>query len=95
MMIPQNKNVCQLVWNLYTAVEGSELYCYNTEGNRNSAVSKVSYKMDVTRLEQCSYIKIPYCKGEMLENATVSLWKLWGTMPFCTELSNISSSQYG
>jgi hypothetical protein len=50
MMIPQNKNVCQLVWLLYinTAVEGSRLYCYNTEGNRNSVVSKVSCRMDVT-----------------------------------------------
>ena len=36
MMTPQNKNVRQLVWHLYyvdTAVEGSELYCYNTEGD--------------------------------------------------------------
>jgi hypothetical protein len=41
-MIPQNKNVRQLVWDLKyvdTAVEGSELYCYNTEGDRNSIVS--------------------------------------------------------
>ena len=33
-MIPQNKNVRQLVWHLQyvdTAVEGSELYCHNTE----------------------------------------------------------------
>ena len=36
MMIPQNKNVRQLV---ETAVEGGgELYCYNTEGDRNSIV---------------------------------------------------------
>jgi hypothetical protein len=44
MMIPQNKNVLQLVWHLYvdTAVEGSELYCYNTEGDRNSIVSQAS-----------------------------------------------------
>ena len=37
MIIPQNKNVHQLVLQKYvdTAVEGSELYCYNTEGDRN------------------------------------------------------------
>ena len=57
MMIPQNKNVCQLVWHLYvdTAVEGSELYCYNTEGDRNTVVSQESCRMDVTRLEQSAY----------------------------------------
>ena len=34
MMIPQNKNLRQLVWHFYvdTAVEESELYCYNTRG---------------------------------------------------------------
>ena len=50
MMIPQN-NVCQLVWQLYnidTAVEGSELYCYNIEDDRNSVVSQASCIMDVT-----------------------------------------------
>ena len=57
MMIPQNKNVRQLVWHLQyvdTALEGSELYCYNTEGDRISAVSQASCRMDVTRLEQPS-----------------------------------------
>ena len=46
----------QLVWHLYvdTAVEGSELYCYNTEGNRISVVSKASCRM----VEQCAYIKL-------------------------------------
>ena len=34
-----------------TAVEGSELYCYNTEGNRNSVVSQVSSRMGRTLLE--------------------------------------------
>ena len=51
-MISQNKNVCKLVWhseNVDIAVEGSELYCYNTEGNRNT--SQVSYRMDVIQLE--------------------------------------------
>ena len=41
MMIAQN-NVRQLVWHLLyvdTAVEDSEIYCYNTEGDRNSYVS--------------------------------------------------------
>ena len=41
-----------------TAVEGSELYFYNTEGNRNSVVSQASCRMVVTRLEPCAYIKI-------------------------------------
>ena len=66
MTIPQNKNVSQLVCNFYyvdTAVEGSELYCYNTEGDRNSVVSQASCRMDVTRLEQCAYS---------------GLWMLWG-----------------
>ena len=31
-------------------VENSELYCYNTEGDRISVVSQVTCKMDVTRL---------------------------------------------
>ena len=46
MMIPQNKNVCQLVCHLYldTAV-GSEL-----EGDRNSILSQASCRMDVTRI---------------------------------------------
>ena len=41
MMIPQNKNVCQLVWHFQyvnTAVEGSELYYYNSEGDVNLVV---------------------------------------------------------
>ena len=40
MMIPQNKNVRQLVWHLHidTAVEGSELYYYNTEDNKKSVL---------------------------------------------------------
>ena len=50
VMIPQNKNVHQQVWHLY--VDGSELYCYNTEGERNSVVSYALSSMDVTRLEQ-------------------------------------------
>ena len=39
---PQNKNVCQTVWHLYvdTVVHNSELYCYNTESNRNSVESQ-------------------------------------------------------
>ena len=54
MTITQNKNVRQLVWNLQyvdTAVEGSGLYCYNTECDRNSVESQASCRMDVTRLE--------------------------------------------
>ena len=35
-----------------TGVEGRELYCYNTEGDRNSVASQESCRMDVTRLEQ-------------------------------------------
>ena len=52
-MITLNKNARQLVWQLYVdnAVEGSELECYNTEGDRNSVVSQASCRMDVTFLE--------------------------------------------
>ena len=42
MMILQNKTVRQLVWHLQyvdTAVEGSEFYSYNTEGDRTVEVS--------------------------------------------------------
>ena len=46
-----------------TAVGGSEVYCYNTEDNRNSIISKASCKMDVTRLEQRAYIKIVVLRG--------------------------------
>ena len=54
-----------LVWHLYvdTAVEGTELYCYNTKGDRNSIVSQVSCSMNVTRLEQRAYIKIAVLRG--------------------------------
>ena len=44
----------QIVWNLWyadIAVEGSELYCHKTEGNKNSDVSQVSCIMDVNRPE--------------------------------------------
>ena len=57
----RNKNVHQLVRHLYHidhAVQGSELFCYNTEDNRNSC------RIDVTRLEQCVYIKIAILRGE-------------------------------
>jgi hypothetical protein len=33
------------------AIKGSELYCYNTEGDRNSVVSQARCRIDVTRLE--------------------------------------------
>ena len=32
-------------------MEGSELYCYNIESDRNSVVSQASCRIDVTRLE--------------------------------------------
>ena len=44
-MVSQNKNVRQLVWHLKyvdSGVEGSEFYCYNTEGGINSIVSQAS-----------------------------------------------------
>ena len=53
-MIPQNKNMRQLVWYLYyvdTAVKGSVLYCYNTEGDRNAVVSQASFRMGWALLE--------------------------------------------
>ena len=34
------------------------------------------------------------CEEEMLENATVSSWRPWGTMPFCTELSGVGPPHY-
>jgi hypothetical protein len=41
-MITQNNNIRRLLWHLYVdiAVEGSDLYCYNIEGDRNTVVSK-------------------------------------------------------
>jgi hypothetical protein len=52
-MIPQNKNVRKLVWHLHVdaRVEGSEVYCYNTEGGGNSVVSQASFRMEWTLLE--------------------------------------------
>ena len=60
MMIPKNKNVCQLLWHLYvdTAIQGSKTYCYNTEVYTHSVVSLASLRMDVTRLGQRAYRKI-------------------------------------
>ena len=58
MLIPQNKNVRQLVWHfwyVYTAVEDSEFYCYNKEGDRNSIGSQALCRMDMTELEQRAY----------------------------------------
>ena len=66
MMIPQNKNVGQLVWHLQyvdTAVEGSKLYYYNTKSDRNSIVSQASCRMHVTRLGQRDYIKLVVMRG--------------------------------
>ena len=63
-MIPQNKNVRQLVWALVvldTAAEGNDLY-YN-EGDITSVESQESCRMDVTRLKQLAYS---------------GLWTLWG-----------------
>ena len=57
MMIPQNKDVRLLVWHLkyvHTEVEVSELYCYNTKGDRSLVVSQVSCRMDVTRYSTAS-----------------------------------------
>ena len=34
-----------------TTIEDSVLYCFNTEGDRNSVVSQVSCRMDMTQLE--------------------------------------------
>ena len=47
-MIPQNKNVHQLAWHVDPAVEGSEIYCYNTEGDSNSVASQESCRWMVT-----------------------------------------------
>ena len=50
-MMPQNKNVRQLVWYVDTVVEGSELYSYNTEGDKSSVVSQASCRIGWTLLE--------------------------------------------
>jgi hypothetical protein len=42
-MLPQNMNVHQL--KVDSAIDGSELYCYNPEGDRNSVASNVSCRM--------------------------------------------------
>jgi hypothetical protein len=45
-MIPKNINMRQIVWHLQyvdTAVEGSELRCYNTEGYRNSVKRRAEW----------------------------------------------------
>ena len=66
-MIPQNKNVRQLILHFQyvdTSVEGSGLYCYNKECDKDSVVSHASSRMDVSRTEQRAYS---------------GLWTLWGT----------------
>ena len=71
-------NVHQLVWHLSyidSAVEGSYLYSYTTEGNRNLQLSQVLCRIDVTRLKQHAYIKIAVlqernareCHSELVE----------------------------
>jgi hypothetical protein len=54
---------------LDTAVEGSQLYFYNTEGDRNSVVSQASYIIDLTHKRACPHQEME----EMLENSTVTL----------------------
>jgi hypothetical protein len=51
-MIPQNKNVRHLKY-VDTAVEGCELYFYNTVGYRNSVVSQASCRMDDATKTAC------------------------------------------
>ena len=56
----------QLAWYLHyvdTAVEGSELYYYKTEGDKISDLSQASCRMDVTRLEQSAFIKRAVLEG--------------------------------
>ena len=58
MIITKNKNVRQLVCQLQyveTAVEGYELYYYNTEDDIYPVVSQAFCEIDVTRLEQRVY----------------------------------------
>jgi hypothetical protein len=76
MMIPQNKNVRQLLWHLQytdTVVEGSELYSYNTESDRILVVSQVSCRMHVTRLELQVYINLLWRSMSSLHPSTVFL----------------------
>ena len=46
-----------------TLVEGSELYYYDTEDDKNSVVSQASCRMNETRLELRAYIKIAVLRG--------------------------------
>jgi hypothetical protein len=93
-MIPHNKNMRQLVWHLKhidNAVEGSELYFYNTEGDRILIVSQTSCRMDVTRLEWHAYIKIasPPCDSSLRKDIVPH-----GFHKVTVVFSSISLSQY-
>ena len=92
-MIPQNKNLRQLVWHLWyrdTAVEGNQLYCYNTEDDRNSVISQASCRMDVTRLEQRD-VGLPQAHCGILQHFSLAVGLflcrqavLVESYPFCT-----------
>ena len=94
MMIPQNKNVRQLVLHLYyvDTAEGSEIYCYNTDGIRNLIVSQASCRMDVTRLELRASVK----RGGSLRDSSVRKSIVpQGFHKLTVAFSSISPSQYG
>ena len=62
-----------LVVRKHCSREGSELYCYNTKGDRNSVVDQASFRMDMTRLEQRAYIKIAVLRGRNSRDCTSEL----------------------
>ena len=74
-----------------TEVEGSELHCYNTEGDRNSVVSQASFRMDVIRLEQRVYIKIAVLRRSKAREWHSELVVPRGTMQFRKEFLTHSS----
>ena len=77
MMIPQNKNVRLLVWHFYyvdTAVKGSELYCYNTEGDRDLVVNQASFRINVSH-ETSKFTHDEAAGGFHLVGS--GLWTLW------------------
>ena len=56
-----------------TLQQRAGLYCYNTEGDRNSVVSHAQCRLDVSRLEQNSHMVF-----DTFRNVGRGLWTLWG-----------------
>ena len=74
------------------SVEGSELYCYSTKGDRNLVASQALSRMDVTQLEQRAYTRIAILRGR---NARECLSELVETMEINALHSLAFLPQYG